>query len=257
MFLVLLLTSWSAFACPKFFHPIDPTGTAFAGTPIKFNENEWGPQLDGLKFKVEGKETTSIFYSSTKKRWCGVVKMAGEVGGTFDCNFLHTNKAGILGSGQMIEVSAPSGKVLGYAIHTDNQGTLTIFSIDPSKSLDPKSPSRSVDRKQAQLVLSPKVDVGQGNERTVGLEVSTYDVIHDQTMGRATHSITGELRPSGELVRRVVREAGPPAPKSPLETISLAGSDYQGPSRCGFGTVGKLSNSASGRKSDSDGATSK
>lgn len=230
----------AAWACPKFFQPFNVPGTAFEKTNITFTENEFGPQIDGLKFKTNGKEAVGIFFGGRKKTWCAVLRDKKE-GTSLDCGFLSMSKAGEAGSGNMIWVSdakAKGGKPQAFALHTD-AATITIYALDPKKKLNPKDPMAAVDGTKPEIVLKGAVDV-DGKEATARMDVLLWDVAANRSLGKASHAVTGAWHEaSAQISRPQIREAGPPPPIKPLTAFNLIGSDYHGPARCGFGEVGK------------------
>lgn len=237
---IALLLAPTAWACPKFFQPFNAPGTAFEKTNITFNENEFGPQIDGLKFKTNGKEATGVFFGGRKKTWCAVLKDKKE-GTTLDCGFLALNRAGEVGSGNIIwvqDAKAKKGKPQAFALRTDAT-TMTIYTIDTHKKFNPKEPMAAVDPTKAEIVLKGAVEVAD-NEAIAKLDVILWDVTGNRSLGRAAHAVTGTWHESSaQISRPQIRDAGPPPPIKPLTAFNLNGSSYLAPARCGFGEVSK------------------
>src|SRR6185295_14400290 len=99
--LLAVLIPAASWACPKFFQPFNVPGTALEKSTLTFTENEFGPQLDGFKFKANGKDVVGVFYGGRKKVWCAVLHDKKE-GTGLDCSILNTSKAGENGSGNVI-----------------------------------------------------------------------------------------------------------------------------------------------------------
>lgn len=237
---ILLFAGLPAMACPKFFQPFNVPGTAVESAQLTFTENEFGPQLDGLKFKTNGKEAVGIFYGGRKKTWCAVLRDKKE-GTSLDCGFLKAAQAGVPGSGNIIwvwDAKDKKGKSNAIAIHTDD-ATVTVYSLDPAKKFDKKNPMAAVDPTRPELILKGAVDVA-GTEATAKMDVIAWDVAANKSLGKATHSVVGAWQAaSAQITRPQVREAGPPPPVKPLTAFNLIGSAYSGPLRCGFGEVSK------------------
>jgi len=238
--LLIALAPAAAWACPKFFQPFNVPNTAFEKTNITFTENEFGPQIDGLKFKTNGKEAVGIFYGGRKKTWCAVLKDKKE-GTSLDCGFLSMNKAGEVGSGNMIwvhDTKSKSAKPHAFAVHTD-PSTITIYSLDPKKTVNKKDPMAAVDTTKPEIVLKGWVEVS-GSEATAKMDVTVWDVTANKSLGKATHAVQGTWHEaSAQISRPQIREAGPPPPIKPLTAFNLVGSHYHGPARCGFGEIAK------------------
>ena len=107
--ILLLAIPAVGWACPKFFQPFNVPGSAVEKANLTFTENEFGPQLDGLKFKVNGKDAVGVFFGGRKKVWCAVLHDKKE-GTGLDCSLLNNNKAGVLGSGNLIWVTDAKDK---------------------------------------------------------------------------------------------------------------------------------------------------
>lgn len=230
-------------ACPKFFQPFNVPGTPFEKTNITFTENEFGPQLDGLKFKANGKDVVGVFYGGRKKTWCAVLRDKKE-GTSLDCSILNNANAGMSGHGNVIWVSdtkSKAAKAPAIAVHTDDN-TLTIYTLDPKKAWKPKEFMSAVDTTKPEIIIKGWVDVNDKNEATAKMDVILWDVAANHSTGKATHSVTGAWQAaSAQITRAAIRENGPPPPIKPLTAFNLAGSRYTGPDRCGFGEISTYS----------------
>jgi hypothetical protein len=241
LLLALTFAAPTAFACAKFFHPFNVAGTPFEKSAITFSENEFGPQLDGWKFKANGKEAVGVFFGGRKKTWCAVVQDKKE-GTGLDCNFLHHAKAGHAGSGNMIwvyDAKSKNAKPKAFALHGDEH-TLTIYTLDPAKPVKNKDPMAAVDTTKPEIILKGWIDVNDKNEARAKMEVIAWDVTANKSAGRAVHVVEGLYSADNAMIKRPqVREGGPPPPIKPLTAFNLVGSHYTAPERCGFGEVGK------------------
>lgn len=237
----LLLAAPAALACAKHFQPFNVGGTPFEKSTITFSENEFGPQIDGWKFKVGDKYAIGAFYGGRKKTWCAVVQDKKE-GTGLDCGFFHHNQAGVNGSGNVIWVmdgKDKAAKPQAFALHSDEK-TLTIYTLDPAKPFNKKDPMAAVDGTKPEVVLKGWLDVNEKNEAVSKTEVIVWDVAANKSAGRAIHTVEGTYTPENAMIKRVqVREGGNPPPIKPLTAFNLVGSLYTGPEKCGFGEVGK------------------
>ncbi len=154
---------------------VNVSGTPFEGSNVTFNENEFGPQLDGLTFSVNGKEAVGIFFGGRKKQWCAVIKDAKE-GTSLDCGFL--NKGG--------EISVwPSAKPEKKAIATLSDRTLKIHWADHPR----------------QIVLKGSIEVDAASRvATAKLEVNLWEA--DKSIASASHTVGGIYISSSAQIRR-------------------------------------------------------
>ncbi len=237
--ILLFLIPTSGWACPKFFQPFTVPGTAVEKAQLTFTENEFGPQLDGLKFKVNGKDVAGVFFGGRKKVWCAVLHDKKE-GTGLDCSVLNSAKAGENGSGNMIWVTGTKDKGTkqnAFAVHTDDH-TMTIYSVDNKKKFNKKDPMAAVDTTKPEIVVKGFVDVNDKNLASAKMEVIAWDVAGNKSLGKAAHVVEGTFQTaSAQITRPQIREGGPPPPIKPLTPFNLVGSAYTGPARCGFGEI--------------------
>lgn len=157
---------------------VSATGTPFEGASITFTENEFGPQLDGLTFAINGKEAVGIFFGGRKKQWCAVIKDSKE-GTNLDCGFL--NKGG--------EISVwVTGKpeLKASAVHATDR-TLKISWTDSSK----------------QLVLKGNIEVNATTRvATAKLEVGVWD--GDKAVTTASHHVDGIYLSASAQIKREI-----------------------------------------------------
>ncbi len=221
LLMLVVLSLNPAWACLKHFQSFKLSQTALEGLQVKFNENEFGPQLDGIKF-ISGRRTaTAIFFHAKKKEWCGVSRDSKE-GLKFDCGFFKTGVTRVAGANSNSHAYAS----------IDDDHVMTIHSLT---KWDPRDPEDNLDPEKLKIVILPKVEVGETT--TSELEVRAVDPQKDMILGRAIHTVAGDLRPTGEIVRATPRSGDSPKIKEPLETFSLVGSFYEGPSQCGPGSI--------------------
>lgn len=153
-------------------------GTPFENAQITFNENEFGPQLDGLTFAINGREAVGVFFGGRKKRWCAVTKDAKE-GTSLDCGFL--NKGGEI---QVWVTGKPELKA--KAIHA-NDRTLKIEFADHPK----------------QIVLKGSIEVEAATRvATAKLEVNVVEA--DQIVTTASHTVGGVYLSASAQIKRQV-----------------------------------------------------
>lgn len=157
---------------------VNVVGTPFENAKITFNENEFGPQLDGLTFAINGREAVGVFFGGRKKRWCAVTKDAKE-GTSLDCGFL--NKGG--------EISVwVTGKpeLKAKAIHA-NDRTLQIQFADHSK----------------QIVLKGSIEV-EAATRVATAKLEVHVVEAEKVLTTASHTVGGVYLSASAQIKRQV-----------------------------------------------------
>ncbi len=178
-YLILIMTA--ALSLPAFSAQggaVNVAGTPFEGAKISFNENEFGPQLDGLTFAINGKEAVGVFFGGRKKQWCAVTKDAKE-GTSLDCGFL--NKGGEIA---VWVTGKPSVKA--KAVHA-NDRTLKIEFADLSKH----------------IILKGSIEVEAATRvATARLEVSVFEV--DKVLAAASHTVGGIYLSASAQIKREV-----------------------------------------------------
>lgn len=173
----LILVIAVVLAAPAFAgtQPVNVSGTPFEGSILTFTENEFGPQLDGLTFAVNGKEAVGIFFGGRKKQWCAVIKDEKE-GTGLDCGFL--NKGG--------DITAwVTGKPEKKAVVQLSERTVKLSWADSPRYI--------------QLKGSIEVDAAS-RVATARLEVSTWE--SEKSVHASSHTVGGIYISASAQIRR-------------------------------------------------------
>lgn len=178
-YLALILTA--AISFPAFSAQggaVNVAGTPFEGAKITFNENEFGPQLDGLTFAINGKEAVGVFFGGRKKQWCAVTKDAKE-GTSLDCGFLNRG-------GEITVWVTGKPDVKAKAVHANDRTLKIQFTEHPKE-----------------IVLKGSIEVEAATRvATAKLEVSVWEA--DKSVASASHTVGGLYLSASAQIKREV-----------------------------------------------------